>query len=143
VQPLRGFGRLTLNAQLSRVLQFREPLAPGEPLTEGAGTNAFGSIPKWRGVTAATWDVGAWSSTLVWTYVDGYEQVWRPGERVKPWATVDLDASWKATPAATVSFIVQNLADRRPSWDSSTLFFDMTQADPRGRTGAVRLTYTF
>jgi iron complex outermembrane receptor protein len=38
---------------------------------------------------------------------------------------------------------VQNLADRRPSWDSATLFFDFTQADPRGRTGAVRLSHQF
>lgn len=65
VQPLRDLGKLTLNAQLSRVLGFEAPLAPGEPLTEGAGNNYFGSIPKWRGVTGATWDIGAWSNALV------------------------------------------------------------------------------
>lgn len=143
VQPLQAYGKLTLNAQLSRVLRFREPLVAGGPLTEGAGTNYFGSIPKWRGVTTGTWDIGAWSHALVWTFVDGYQQTTRDREQVKPWATVDLTSSWKLSEAATLSFIVQNLDDRRPSWDSSTVFFDITQGDPRGRTGAVRLSYQF
>ncbi|HEX8606863.1 MAG TPA: TonB-dependent receptor [Pseudoduganella sp.] len=143
VQPLASHGKLTLNAQLSRVLAFEQPLAVGEPLTEGAGNNWFGSIPKWRGVTNATWDIGAWSNTLAWNYVDGYAQTTRPGERVKPVGTLDLNVAWKATAAATVSLIVQNLGDKRPSWDSSTTFFDFTQADPRGRVAALRVNYKF
>jgi iron complex outermembrane receptor protein len=142
-QPLAAWGKLTFNAQLSRVLKFEQPLALGEPLTDGAGNNWFGSIPKWRGVTSAAWDIGAWTSTLIWNYVDGYDQTTRENERVKPVGTLDLTVAWKATPAATVSFIVQNLTDKRPSWDSSTTFFDFTQADPRGRTAAVRVNYRF
>src|SRR5450830_1604687 len=141
--PLAAFGKLTINSQLSRVLKFEAPLALGEPLTEGAGNNWFGSIPKWRGVTGATWDVGAWSNTLVWNYVDGYDQTTRPGERVKPVGTFDVTLAWKALPSATVSLIVQNLGDKRPSWDSSQTFFDFTQADPRGRVAAVKVNYRF
>ncbi|GGB94309.1 TonB-dependent receptor plug domain-containing protein [Pseudoduganella buxea] len=141
--PLGSFGKLTVNGQLSRVLKFEAPLALGEPLTEGAGNNWFGSIPKWRGVTGATWDIGAWSNTLVWNYVDGYDQTTRPGERVKPVGTFDVTLAWKATPAATVSLIVQNVGDKRPSWDSSQTFFDFTQADPRGRVAAVKVNYRF
>ncbi len=141
--PLAAFGKLTVNSQLSRVLKFEAPLALGEPLTEGAGNNWFGSIPKWRGVTGATWDIGTWSNTLVWNYVDGYDQTTRPGERVKPVGTFDATLAWQATPAATVSLIVQNLGDKRPSWDSSQTFFDFTQADPRGRVAAVKVNYRF
>ncbi|WEF31493.1 TonB-dependent receptor [Pseudoduganella chitinolytica] len=132
-----------MHGQLSRVLSFKAPLAVGEPLTDGAGTNWFGSIPTWRGVTSATWDIGAFASTLIWNYVDGYDQTTKPGERVKPVGTLDATVAWKATPAVTVSFIVQNLTDKRPSWDSSTTFFDFTQADPRGRTAAVKVNYRF
>ena len=110
------------------MFKFEAPLAVGEPLTNGAGNNYFGSIPKWRGVTSATWDIGAWASTLTWNYVDGYAQTTRENETVKPVGTLDAHVAWKVTPAATVSFIVQNLADKRPSWDSSTAFFDFTQA---------------
>ena len=57
--------------------------------------------------------------------------------------TVDLGLAWRATPAATVTLFVQNLADRHPSWDSSTAFFDFTQGDPRGRFASVKLDYRF
>jgi iron complex outermembrane receptor protein len=140
---LQQWGKLTFNGQLSRVFKFEAPLAAGEALTNGAGNNYFGSIPKWRGVSSATWDIGAWSNTLTWNYVDGYDQTTRAGERVKPVGTLDVNLSWKLNPAATISFIAQNVTDKRPSWDSSTAFFDFTQADPRGRTAALKLAYKF
>ncbi|MBJ7310389.1 TonB-dependent receptor [Rugamonas sp. CCM 8940] len=139
----KQWGKLALTAQLSKVLKFSAPLSEGEPLTNGAGTNYFGSIPKWRGTTSATWDIGSWTSTLTWNYADGYEQTTRAGERVAPVATFDANVAWKVTPAATVSLVVQNLTDKRPSWDSSTSFFDFTQGDPRGRFASVKLNYKF
>ncbi|MDC8760192.1 TonB-dependent receptor [Janthinobacterium fluminis] len=139
----KEWGSLTLNGQLSRVLRFAAPLSLGEAATEGAGTNHFGAIPKWRGVSGATWELGAWSNTLTWNYVGGYTQGKRPEEKVAGFSTIDVNLAWKATPAATVSFIVQNLGDKRPSWDSSTDFFDYTQADPRGRFASVKLNYKF
>jgi iron complex outermembrane receptor protein len=140
---LQQWGKLTFNGQLSRVFKFEAPLAAGAPLTNGAGNNYFGSIPTWRGVSSATWDIGAWSNTLTWNYVDGYDQTTRAGERVKPVGTLDVNLSWKLNPAATISFIALNVTDKRPSWDSSTAFFDFTQADPRGRTAALKLAYKF
>lgn len=140
---LNGWGKLVLNGQLSRVLSYRAPLAVDEPLTEGAGNNHFGSIPVWRGITSATWEAGSWSHTLTWNYVDGYDQTTRPGERVKPYATLDFSTAWNVSKALTATLIVQNLGDRRPSWDSSTAFFDFTQGDPRGRVAALKVQYKF
>ncbi|MEC5159181.1 MULTISPECIES: TonB-dependent receptor plug domain-containing protein [unclassified Janthinobacterium] len=138
-----AWGNLTLNGQLSRVLRFAAPLSEGEAPTNGAGNNHFGSIPTWRGVSGATWDIGAWSNTLTWNYVGAYRQGKRPRERVAAFSTLDANLAWKVTPAASVSFIVQNLGNKRPSWDSSTDFFDYTQADPRGRFASVKLNYKF
>ena len=143
VHPLQAWGKLTLNAQLSRVLSYEAPLAVGQAAVDGAGNNYFGSIPKWRGVTGLTWDYQAWTNTLVWNYIDGYAQTTRANERVKPYGTFDLNLAWKASDAATVSFIVHNLGDKRPSWDSSTAFFDYTQGDPRGRVASVKVNYRF
>ena len=143
VQPLQAWGTLTLNAQLSRVMSYEAPLAVGQAAVDGAGNNYFGSIPKWRGVTGLTWDCQAWTNTLVWNYIDGYAQTTRADERVKPYGTFDLNLAWKASDAATVSFIVHNLGDKRPSWDSSTAFFDYTQGDPRGRVASVKVNYRF
>ncbi|SHM86238.1 iron complex outermembrane recepter protein [Duganella sacchari] len=137
------WGNVTLNGQLSRVLTFEAPLSTGEPLTNGAGTNYFGSIPKWRGVTSATWDLGKWSNTLTWTYVDGYEQTTRKGDTVAPFATLDLNLAYQVTKQTAVGLTVLNLGNKRPSWDSSTAFFDFTQADPRGRFASLKLTHKF
>lgn len=138
-----GWGNLTINGQLSRVLKFEAPLSTGARLTDGAGTNYFGSIPKWRGVTAATWDIGQWSNTVTWNYTDGYEQTTRKGDTVAPIGTLDLNLAWRVTPQTSVGLVVSNLTDKRPSWDSSTAFFDYTQADPRGRFAALKLSHKF
>ena len=128
----KDWGKLTLAGQLSRVLRFAEPLSDGAPLTDGAGTNYFGSIPKWRGVTSATWEQGKWSSTLTWNYVGSYAQNTHLDESVAAFSTFDVTTSWQVTPKANVTFIVQNLANKRAPWDYSASGFDYTQADPRG-----------
>jgi len=137
------WGKLTLAGQLSRVLRFAEPLSDGAPLTDGAGTNYFGSIPKWRGVSSATWEQGKWSSTLTWTYVGSYAQSTHLDESVAAFSTFDVSTSWQVTPAASVSLIVQNLANKRAPWDYSATGFDYTQADPRGRFASLKLNYKF
>ncbi|WP_374580436.1 TonB-dependent receptor plug domain-containing protein [Pseudoduganella sp.] len=141
--PKTAYGNFILNAQISRVFKFEQPLSNGAALTNGAGTNYFGSIPKWRGTTSATWELGQWSTNAAWNFVDGYEQTTRPGERVKPVATVDLNVGYKISAATSVNLIVTNLFDRKPSWDSSFAFFDYTQADPRGRFASVKLNHKF
>ena len=141
--PRTAYGSFTLNAQLSYVQKFEQPLSSGAPLTEGAGNNYFGSIPKWRGVTAASWEQGAYSGTLSWNYVDGYDQTTRPGERVKPVGTFDVNFGYKLSAATTLNLIVLNVGDKKPSWDSSFAFFDYTQSDPRGRFASLKLTHKF
>ena len=138
-----AWGKLSLTAQLSRVLRYAAPLSEGEPLTNGAGNNYFGSLPAWRGVTAANWERGDWNSTLTWNYVGGYDQTTQAGERVAPFSTFDLSVARQLGKATTLTLAVQNLADRRPSWDSSTAFFDFTQADPRGRFASLKLATRF
>ncbi|XLZ68084.1 TonB-dependent receptor [Massilia sp. SR12] len=141
--PKTAYGNVVLNAQISRVFKFEQPLSTGAALTNGAGTNYFGSIPKWRGTTSATWELGQWSTNAAWHFVDGYQQTTREGERVKPVATVDLNLGYKLSAATSVNLIVSNLFDRKPSWDSSFAFFDYTQADPRGRFASLKLNHKF
>jgi iron complex outermembrane recepter protein len=143
----KDYGNLTLSSQISHVLRFAQPLSDGAPLTDGAGSNQFGSIPKWRAVSDATWEIGAWSTTLTWNYVGGYDQA-NPsaGDTIKyvdKFNTFDLTASWKLAKDTTLTAKVLNLSNTRPPWDSSTDFFDHTQADPRGRFASAKLTYKF
>ncbi|PHV02937.1 hypothetical protein CSQ88_04810 [Iodobacter sp. BJB302] len=145
----KDYGSLKLGSQISHVLRFAEPLSTGEPLTDGAGSNQFGSIPKWRAVSDATWEIGAWSTTLTWNYVGGYDQAFASdtatatAKYVDSFNTFDLTASWKLAKDTTLTTKVINLSNTRPPWDSSTDFFDHTQADPRDRFASAKLTYKF
>lgn len=55
----------------------------------------------------------------------------------------DVTSNWQVTAKANVTFIVQNLANKRAPWDYASTGFDFTQADPRGRVAALKLNYKF
>lgn len=142
-QNLQQWGTLKLSGQLSYVLRFAEPLSTGAALTNGVGTNYFGSIPRLRGVSSAGWDYGDWQHALIWNYTGGYRQTTAQNEHVDGWSTWDLTTSRKINATTSVSLVVQNLLNRKPSWDSSTSFFDITQGDPRGRFVSLRFNHKF
>ncbi|MNU02590.1 TonB dependent receptor [compost metagenome] len=72
-----------------------------------------------------------------------YAQQQHLDESVAAFSTFDVTSSWQLTPQANVTFIVQNLANKRAPWDYASTGFDFTQADPRGRVAALKLNYKF
>lgn len=145
----QAYGDFALNSSITRLLKYSEPLVAGEAPVNGAGTNLFGSLPKWRAVTGLNWAYRDVSSTLTWYYVDGYKQnpdnLLTPAypTRVKNWSTFDLSVAYTGLPKTTITLAVQNLQNRRPPWDPSTPYFDITQADPRGRFVTLGVDYHF
>ncbi|QPF75419.1 TonB-dependent receptor [Roseateles sp. DAIF2] len=143
----QGLGELVLRAQASRLLRFSQPPAEGEAAVNGAGSNEFGSLPKWRGATGAAWTRGDWTATLNWQHVGGYRQTYRPteahAERVAGFDTLDLNLDWRVTPQLVASLSLQNLSNAKLPWDASTGLYDHTQGDPRGRFLGVKASYRF
>ncbi|SFS04937.1 iron complex outermembrane recepter protein [Dyella sp. OK004] len=143
------YGDFILNGSWTRLLKYSQPLVAGDAPINGAGTNIFGSLPKWRGTTGLTWTLGDFASTLTWYYVGGYKQ--NPEnrlsaaypERVKNWSTFDLSVAYTGIAHTTLTLAIQNLQNRRPPWDPSHTYYDITQADPRGRYAYVGVNYTF
>ncbi|MFC4762198.1 TonB-dependent receptor plug domain-containing protein [Dyella koreensis] len=143
------YGDFILNGNLTRLLKYSQPLVAGDAPINGAGTNIFGSLPKWRGTTGLTWSLGDFASTLTWYYVGGYKQ--NPENRlsaaypesVKNWSTFDLSVAYTGIAHTTLTLAIQNLQNRRPPWDPSHTYYDITQADPRGRYAYVGVNYTF
>ncbi|KUM01665.1 TonB-dependent receptor [Chromobacterium sp. F49] len=141
-----GGGRVTLAAQWSRLLSFRQPLQQGGALREGAGSNLLGALPRWKGQTSANWDSHDWSSTLTWFHTDGYTQAFSSGAgdqtRVGSANTFNLSASYKGIKRATLTAALQNLSNRRPPWDSHAgIYYDSSQYDPTGRTLTLGVQY--
>ncbi|WP_225547037.1 TonB-dependent receptor plug domain-containing protein [Chromobacterium violaceum] len=137
-------GKLTLAAQWSRLLSFRQPLQQGGEMQEGAGSNLLGALPRWKGQTSANWDAGAWSSTLTWFHTDGYAQTGGDAtqQRVDGLDTFNLSASYAGIKRVTLTAAVQNLTNRRPPWDASAShYYDATQYDPGGRAFTLGVRY--
>ncbi|MFC5741997.1 TonB-dependent receptor plug domain-containing protein [Dyella tabacisoli] len=145
----QNYGEFTLNSTWTRLLKYSQPLVAGDAAVNGAGTNIFGSLPKWRGTTGLGWAAGDFTSTLTWYYVGGYQQ--NPANRltsayparVKNWSTFDVSVAYTGIAHTTLTLAVQNLQNRRPPWDPSNTYYDSTQADPRGRFVNVGVNYTF
>ncbi len=144
---LGRFGKLLLSAQWSRLLSFREPEQEGGEAIQGAGSNALGALPQWKGTTTATLNVASWSSTLSWFHTSGYRQAFKDSDdtpdRVGSYDTLNLSASYKGIKNTTLTASISNLTNRRPPWDPSSGVFDLTQADPQGRFFAIGVNYTF
>ncbi|WP_349741984.1 TonB-dependent receptor plug domain-containing protein [Roseateles cavernae] len=144
---LGGLGELKLKAQLSRLLKFALPPSAGEAAVNGAGSNEFGSLPKWRSSSTAVWALGAWTTALSWNHVGGYAQTYRPtpahAERVGSIDSVDLNIDWQFSPQLLATLTVQNLANGKLPWDASTGSYDYSQGDPRGRFVGVKASYRF
>jgi len=142
-------GDFALDGNWTRLLKYSQPRVAGDAPVNGAGTNIFGSLPKWRGSTGLTWSYCDFASTLTWYYVGGYQQ--NPDnrltpaypERVKAWSTFDLSIAYTGLPKTTLTLAVQNLQNRRPPWDPSNTYYDLTQADPRGRYVYLGADYRF
>ncbi|WP_233492806.1 TonB-dependent siderophore receptor [Chromobacterium sp. ATCC 53434] len=139
-------GRLTLAAQWSRLLSFRQPQQKNGPLAEGAGSNLLGALPRWKGQTSATWDARDWSATATWFHTDGYTQAFSSGagdqSRVDGSDTVNLSASYRGIKRVTLTAAVQNLSNRRPPWDSHAgIYYDASQYDPGGRAFSLGVQY--
>ena len=145
----QDFGSFTLDGNWTRLLKYSEPLVAGQAPVNGAGSNILGSLPHWRGSTGLNWAIGDFASTLTWYYVGGYKQ--NPANlltpayptRVKNWSTFDLSIAYTGIARTTLTLAVQNLQNRRPPWDPSNTYYDITQADPRGRFVNFGVDYKF
>lgn len=145
-----SFGDVTFGGSWSRLLAFRSAQVAGDPQVNGAGTNIFGALPKWRGSTDVRWAVADFDSTITWYYNGGYRQ--NPDNipsnlafpsHVKSWSTVDLSVAYHGIPRTTLTLVAQNLQNRRPPWDPSNTYYDSSLTDPRGRMLSFKADYRF
>ncbi|KAF1004793.1 MAG: Colicin I receptor [Luteibacter sp.] len=135
-----GYGSFTLATQWSRLLEFRGSQVAGDPRVNGAGTNIFGALPKWRGTTSLRWAISDFDSTVTWYHTGGYRQNPDnyPANRVFPkkvgaWNTVDLSIAYRGIPKTTLTLAAQNVLNRRPPWDPANTYYDASLTNPSGR----------
>lgn len=131
-----GGGALRLGLDWGHLARYRRSLAVDGPYGENlAGSNALAALPRNKGALWAQWEQAAWSLRAQLASVGGFRQTRATGQsRVGDWSTLDLHGRWQAAPQLQLSASVQNLLDRDPPFDASTLVgFNTSQAHLRGR----------
>ena len=151
-QSWRGLGgRWTASASATRANRYRVLIAPGAPEADRLGRRSTDYwAPKWKGRNSIGFDSGRWGLGVTGRYLGGYKDAGtseRPlGDR---WlfdisGTLNLRhlgiLAGPATKAATLSVGIANLTDQLPEFVAASPYFDVTQADWRGRYGSVRLS---
>lgn len=107
-----------------------------------------GGTPEWRAATTFTYDNGAFSSLLRWSWTDEMEQASFGTEPVEAYSLWTLGASYDLNDNVTVSGNIDNLFDQEPQvFADATLFgqfnVDGSTQDQLGRSYrvALRLRY--
>jgi iron complex outermembrane recepter protein len=156
--PRTAYGKFTLAASGTYIDSFQQEGT--EYVDSNGGSN---TIPKFRGNMSLGWDYEALQTTLTMNYIQGWKQEgavaasyfteqdprFQTGtlpERTKSRLTLDLFARYNITSKWRVSASVLNLTGKLPPYDpglGTTLLYDFTQYDVRGRIFRIGTSYTF
>jgi iron complex outermembrane receptor protein len=144
-------GRWSLGAGATRTTEYRVVLAPGVPEQDRLGRRFTDHwAPKWKARLWASLVSGPWSVGATSRYVGAYKDAGTRERRLGDFWVHDLAASVDlkkvGMPGATglkgavLSLGVANLTDRQPQYVETLPYYDVTQADWRGRYANVRLS---
>ena len=142
--PMPG-GALTTGLTGSYVISYKQPNAPGEPLTEFAGTY---ELPRFKGIASLNWDQGPFSTNVAVNYVHKFKQDDSASPNadpfIKAWTTVDLQASWMGLRNTKLTIGAKNLFDKEPPIAvNETLLYVFQQHSLRGRFVYASVNYKF
>lgn len=140
-----GYGRVGTSATGTYIIHYKQPLAPGQPLEEMAGTY---NLPRFKGQASVSWDSGPWSSSLTANYVGKFKQSKSASvnadPEIKPWTTLDVQGSYGGLRNTKFTLGVKNLTNREPPIAiAETLLYVFQQHSLRGRFAYAGVTYRF
>ncbi|MFG6432963.1 TonB-dependent receptor domain-containing protein [Roseateles sp. LYH14W] len=143
--------KLTVSGGMSHTSRYNVQLSPGASEEDRLGRR-FSDYwsPRWKGRLGVGVDQGAWSVGMTSRYLGRYLDRGTSDRRLGDYwlhdlaGTMDLKKMWPdllpGSKAASVGVSVANLANRLPQYADRTPYYDVTQADWRGRYVTVRLS---
>jgi iron complex outermembrane receptor protein len=110
-----GAGRMSAGFTGSYIISYKQPAAPGEPLTEYAGTY---NLPRFRGMATLGTDLGAFSGNVAVNYIHKFKQSDSAAATadpfIKAWTTVDVQGSYTGLRNTRLTLGAKNLFDKQP-----------------------------
>jgi iron complex outermembrane recepter protein len=127
LQPLGGWGDLSLNGSWTRNLKHDQQTYPTDPVIDLTNNGYYSRDPNYRANASLAWSKDDWTTTLyanyigptgnyiAWTNLDGFDHP--GGRRVGSYTTYNASVNWNVTPDMQLSFIVTNLFNKMPDMD--------------------------
>ncbi len=148
---LATLGTISVRVEGTYFLRFRFQTQYEGPYFDNVGrADINGAVTRWRHYVTLNWRRGAWGATVAHNFVLGYrDEALEDLEprRVASHETWDLQGTWDAMKALTVTLGVRNLFDRDPpasrQGNTFQVGYDARYFDPRGRTWYLGLKYAF
>ena len=144
-------GRWTATIGATRTSDYKVVLAPGAAKEDRLGRR-FEDFwaPRWKSRASIALDTGNWGLGLTGRYLGEYKDEGGSERRLGAYwicdmaASLDLKKSWPevttAVKAASLSLSVVNLMNRQPQFAETLPYYDVTQADWRGRYISTRVS---
>lgn len=144
-------GRWGATAGATRTNEYQVVLAPGAAKEDRLGRRfADFWAPRWKSRASIDLDAGAWSLGLTSRYLGQYQDAGTSERRLGAHWTHDLSSSLNlkkvlpslaiAVKAASLSLSIANLSNRQPQFVETFPYYDVTQADWRGRYVSTRVS---
>jgi iron complex outermembrane receptor protein len=146
-----SLGRWVATAGASRTNQYQVVLAPGAAKDDRLGRRAIDFwAPRWKSRASIELDEGGWSLGLTGRYLGQYKDEGSSERRLGAYWMEDLAGSLDlkkglpgltaAIKAATLSLSIANLTNRQPQFVETFPYYDVTQADWRGRYFSTKVS---
>ncbi|MGN6825949.1 TonB-dependent receptor [Paucibacter sp. M5-1] len=154
-----GATKWSASASATRTRQYDVALTPGAAASSRLGVRAVDYwAPKWKGRLQLAVEQGPWGVGLTNRYLGAYRDSGAEGRRLGGYwlhdvaASVNLkrlglgsglSAGLSGVKDARLSLAIANLADRLPEYVGSSPYYDVTQADWRGRYASLQLSVSW
>lgn len=119
-------GDLALNSVVTRLLTYKVQVQPGSPFADFTNSvssptaGGFGSLPKWKSTTTASYMRSNWSAGFRWNYIGAMrslDTVSNPSATTPgtgAYSLLDLFATWRISDKYSLHGGINNVMDRDP-----------------------------
>ena len=141
-------GKFTVAANYSYISSYKFVLAQGEEPTEAVDSNAFATLPRFRGSISGEWKRGNWSVRMTNRHIEGYDQTVATAlpqqTHVGSSDFQDLFVGYTGFKNLSLTATVLNLRDAIPPYDGATgNRYATSLYDLKGRFITLGASYSF
>jgi outer membrane receptor protein involved in Fe transport len=126
LQELGSWGDLQLNGSYTRNLRHDQQTYPTDPVIDLLENSYYSTDPRYKANASVAWNLGNWTTTLYANHMgstptntSSLNQSGTIRNRLPTHTLFNASVNWDVTPDLNLSFLVNNLFNKMPPYDSS------------------------